>query len=197
MTTAAHSLRAALKAYATLSRVLDRVRDGLDTLSDGVNSGALDPVAWHNEVVQLLRVGYTAAYLDGRGDTALSPGAQRLLARMVAEQVDYLNGFLDQVEADGWSDARDRARLRMYGASVRQAYERGATFGLPLGQVPGDGKTKCLTQCKCRLRIKWIDEEELDADVYWELGKAEHCPDCVSLSQEWAPLRIRGGEVVR
>lgn len=197
MTHAADSLRAALKAYATLARVLDRVRDGLDTLADGVNSGALDPVTWHNETVQLLRVGYTAAYLDGRGDTTLSPGAQRLLARLVADQVGYLNGFLDQVEADGWSDARDRARLRMYGASVRQAYERGATFGLPLPTVPGAGSTRCLTNCKCRLRIRWLDEEELDADVFWMLGKAEHCPDCVTLSKQWAPLRIRGGEVAR
>lgn len=185
------------KAYATLGRVLDRVRDGLDELSDAINAGLIDPVAWHNEAVELLRVGYTAAYLDGRGERELSPGAQRLIARLVAEQVDYLNGFLDQVERDGWNDARDRPRLRMYGASVRQAYERGATFGLPLPTVPGAGATRCLTNCKCRLRIRWLDEEELDADVFWLLGRAEHCPDCVSLSQEWAPLRIRGGEVVR
>lgn len=190
------ALRAALKTYATLTRLLRRVAEGADELSDGINAGQVQPVAWHNDMVDVLRVGYTAAYLDGRGATELTPGAEKLLARLVGGQVDYLNGFLDEVERDGWNDATMRPRARMYAASVRQAYERGATFGLPLDQVPGDGKTRCLTNCRCRLRIRWLDEEDLDADVAWELADAEHCEDCVRLSRAWAPLRIRGGEIV-
>lgn len=136
--------RAVLKSHATLQRLLRRVTEGADELSDGINAGQLTPVEWHNEMVDVLRVGYTAAYLDGRGATDLTPGAEKLIGRMVGGQVDYLNRFLDEVERDGWNDATMRPRARMYAASVRQAYERGATFGLPLDQVPGDGKTRCV-----------------------------------------------------
>lgn len=177
-------------------RIRARIEAGIDELSDGINAGILSPVEWHNAMVDLLRVGYTAAYMDGRGVTTLTPGAERQIARMVAGQVEYLNGFLDQIEADGWSEAM-RSRARSYGRSTRQAAERGGTFGLDLPQVPGDGRTRCLSNCKCNLRIRMLDAEELDADVYWQLGSAEHCEDCVRLSREWRPLRIRGGEVVR
>lgn len=188
-------MTATTKDRQQYQRLRTRVQETINDLSDGISSGLLSPVEWHNEMVELLRVGYTAAYMAGRETTEVSPAAQRMLSRLVGGQVDYLNRFLDEIEASEWNDATMRPRAQMYGKSTRQGFERGLTYGLDLPQVPGDGKTECLTNCKCSLRVRWIDEEELDADVYWLLGSAEHCESCVRLSKEWRPLRIRGGEV--
>ena len=34
-------------------------------------------------------------------------------------------------------------------------------------------------------------------DVYWQVDiEAEHCDDCLRLSQEWNPLQIRDGQIM-
>lgn len=183
-----------LKDEDGFKRVLGRVLAGIDSLSDGINAGALSSVEWHNELARLLLVGHTAAYQEGRGQDSLSPGARRLISRIVGDQVTYLNGFLDRVERDGWNDARDRARAALYAGSLKQAFSRGATFGLELPAYPGDGSSECLGNCGCRWNVVWLDQEELDADCYWLLGGAErHCKTCPQRAAAWAPLRIRGG----
>lgn len=184
------------KTTQTLRRLIGTLREAADELSDGINAGILDPVTWHNELVELLRVGYTAAYIDAAGRETLTPFEQRQIARQVAGQVEYLNGFLDQIEADGWNEGM-RARVHMYTNSARQGYALGQAGGLDLPQLPGDGRTRCLTNCKCSIRVRWLDQAVGDADVYWVLGAAEHCSDCKRLARTWRPLRMRGGEVQR
>lgn len=188
--------RVALKAEPPARRIVAAMLAELDGLADGINAGLLSPVAWHNAVANALLRGHVAAYLEGRGADDLSDGARKLLGRLVGGQVEYLNKFLDQVEAEGWSDGRDRARLAMYARNLVASYERGKTFGLDLPAYPGDGSTQCLTNCKCSWRIVWLDAENLDADAYWDMGTAEHCDDCARRARRWAPLRFRGGEVV-
>lgn len=186
----------ATKDRRGFDRVLARILDGIDTLSDGINSGALSVDEWQQEMARLLLVGHTAAYQEGRGADELTPGARRIIAQVVAEQVDYLNAFADVVEANGWNDARDRARAALYAGSLKQAFSRGDSFGLPLPFYPGDGSSECLGNCKCRWRIVWLDREELDADCYWVLGGAErHCTTCPSRAAD-NPYRVRGGELV-
>jgi hypothetical protein len=186
--------RVVLKADEPAKRLVARLIEELDTLADGINSGALSPVEWHNAVANALLRGHVAAYMEGRDVDDLAPGARKAIGKLVGGQVEYLNKFLDQVEADGWQDGRDRARSAMYARNLVASYERGKTFGLDLPAYPGDGSTQCMTNCKCSWRIKWIDQEELDADCYWDMGSAEHCEDCVKRARQWAPLRIRGGE---
>lgn len=187
-------LRARLKDAAGFSRLLARVIAGIDELSDGINAGLLSPTQWHNELANLLLVGHTAAYQEGRGITDLPPGARRLISQLVGEQVDFLNRFLDQVEARGWDDRRDRARAALYAGALKATYSRGVTFGLELPAYPGDGSSECLGNCGCQWRVDWIDQEELDADCYWVLGGAErHCRTCPQRAAAWAPLRLRGG----
>jgi hypothetical protein len=76
-------------------------------------------------------------------------------------------------------------RGKLYGYNARASYWRGVVYGL-LPQVPGDGQTMCKTGCQCRLRIEDGDEPGVLL-VYWELGAAEHCPDCLQLAAEWSP----------
>lgn len=178
-------------------RVLARILDGIDTLSSGINAGALTVDAWQREMAQLLLVGHVAAYQEGREQDQLSPGARRLIAQIVGEQVDYLNGFADKVAEQGWDDRRDRARAALYAGSTKQAFSRGATFGLPLPFHPGDGGSECLGNCYCRWEIVWLDQEELDADCYWRLGgrPERHCTTCPSRAAN-NPYKVRGGELV-
>jgi hypothetical protein len=189
------SLGIALKARAGLDRIMAATIAALDELSDGINAGLLSPVEWHNSMADVLLTAHTAAYLEGRGVDSLSPGARRLVAEIVSEQVQYLNGFLDKVEAEGWQDARDRARAHLYAGALKATHARAEAFGLNLPAYPGDGSTECLTNCRCRWDIRWLDREELNADCYWRMGQAEHCDTCRSRAETWAPLKVRGGEV--
>lgn len=189
------ALRSSTKDEAGLRRVMGRVLDGIDQLSDGINAGALTPVQWHNDLARLLLIGHTAAYQEGRGVDDLSPGARRLIGQIVGEQVEYLNGFLDQVEADGWNDRRDRQRAALYAGSLKHAYSRGQTFGLAMPFYPTVG-SECMVNCRCSWQIDWEDLEELNATAYWRMGQAEHCPTCTSRAMD-NPYVFRAGDLVR
>lgn len=153
--------------------------------------GQLAPVEWHNQHAEVILAGYLAAYREGKG-ADLNDADRRAALRLAAKQMPYLNKFLDELEETGWQD-RYAARTAMYAESVKQAYYVGLSFGLELPAMPGDGTTKCLSNCKCSWKIVWEDQENLDARAYWRLGKAEHCPDCRRRSRQWSPLRFREG----
>lgn len=80
------------------------------------------------------------------------------------------------------------ARSQMYMNSSREAFERGKTraHGVPpLPAYPGDGQTRCLTNCKC----EWVFEPtETGVNCYWKLNPAEHCDDCLNNAARWNPL---------
>ena len=189
-------LLAARKSAAGFARVAARVAEGITTLGQGVSGGQLSPDAWQAEMARLLMAGGLASYAEGRGVPVgqLAPRTRAEIARYLSGQVDYLNKVADEIEAQGWQPAYE-ARAQMYGRALRALYEQGATFGLPLPAQPGDGSTECLSNCRCRWRVDWIDRENLDADAYWVMGQAEHCPTCRDRAERWAPLRIRGGRL--
>lgn len=188
------SVATRIKTLDGARRVLARVLEGIDELADGLNSGALSVAEWREAMADLLAVGHIAGWQEGRDQNDLGRLAREAINRELREQARYLNRFAAEVDARGWDDRRDRARAALYAGAIKSTYWRGATFGLSLPRYPGDGGTACMGNCKCRLRVVWLDEEELDADVYWEMGGAErHCRDCPRLAAAWAPLRIRGG----
>lgn len=188
-------LLAARKDAAGFARLAERVAEGITTLGQGVSGGQLTPDAWQAEMARLLMAGGVASYAEGRGVAVgdLAPRTIDEIARYLTGQVDYLNKFADEIEAGGWQPGYE-ARAQMYGRALRGLYERGATFGLPLPAMPGEG-SECLTNCRCRWRVEWLDRENLDADAYWVMGQAEHCPTCQTRAAEWAPLRVRGGKL--
>jgi len=79
-------------------------------------------------------------------------------------------------------------RSRLYGGHAKAGFYQGLAEGL-LPQAPGDGNTQCLTNCQCTLRFEQGDVPGVIL-VFWELHPAEHCDDCVSLSQSWNPLEL-------
>ncbi|MCG3207303.1 MAG: hypothetical protein FOGNACKC_00903 [Anaerolineae bacterium] len=135
-------------------------------------------------------------------------GRQKMLprdyGRIGAElrgQYKYLSDFAEEIRSGAFAAAtpdglsnRIAHRANLYiGSSVR-SFEKGrvATYGDELydalPQVPGDGETACMTQCRCSLRI---EETGTEYHVFWVLDKnAEHCDDCERLSKEWKPYIV-------
>jgi len=143
------------------------------------------------EVGDQLTASLRDLYVFGRGGSrAMEPADWDALNALVKTQGDYFRGFLDEVAAGGLTEAQIRARSRMYINSSIQSYERAnaRARGLPdLPQYPGDGNTRCLTNCQCHLSYEWADGAWL---VYWNLGVAEHCPDCEAMAAAWSPYEI-------
>ncbi len=178
-----------------ITRILSDILGSIADHNAALAAGRIDVDTWQQLVARDVLVGHYAAMMAGRETDNLSRGARNQVLTTVAEQVDYLNRFADQIAATGWQDAYG-ARALLYGGSIKQSFWRGRTFGLDLDHYPGDGSTPCLSNCTCRLEIVWLDEEELDADVYWRLGATEeHCGTCPERAAQ-SPYRFREGKRV-
>lgn len=93
------------------------------------------------------------------------------LKARVSEQLKYYDRFVAQ--AGEMSDAAIAARAQMYAGAVRGTYYGARYPGL--NQYPGDGSTKCLTNCLCSL-------DERDDGIHWVLDGGEHCDDCETMA---------------
>ena len=109
---------------------------------------------------------------------------------MLKKQYQHLDNFARDIDAGKVSGGQIRTRARMYVDSATQAFERAKTesLGLPvLPAYPGDGQTVCRANCQCH----WDIQDRGDHwDATWVLGVAEHCPDCVDNSRQYAPLVV-------
>ena len=169
--------------------------DLLSSIADHNAAIAADRISvddWALLVARDLLAGHYAGYMLGRETKDIGASSKALVGGIVSDQLDYLNAFADQIRADGWRDAFG-ARAAMYGASVKQSFWKGRTFGIDMPFVPGDGSTPCLSNCKCSISIDWLDAENLDADAYWHLGTEENCGVCPDRAAQ-SPYRFRGGE---
>lgn len=99
----------------------------------------------------------------------LSKAERGDIKQAVQEQLGYLSDF----DPSEMSEAAARARAAMYAGSVRGTYFNARYPGLD--QVPGDGNTRCLTNCKCFLT-------EADDGIHWKLSATENCDDCQAMA---------------
>lgn len=130
---------------------------------------------------------YRAAAL-GKGE-GLNLQEVSLVAQQITRQKMFLRGFINELPK--LSQGQAEVRAGSYAGSISQAANIPALNELPqLPQRPGDGQTECKYWCKCHLKIEPV-EGAGNWNVYWRLGQAEHCPDCVSLAARWNPLEIR------
>ena len=134
---------------------------------------------------------YINQYALARGGfNAMTQADWGRIGRMLRDQYGYMNNFAADIATGRLSPKQIEARMQLYFNSSTQAYERGnaVSHGIPaLPQYPGDGRTVCRANCQCVWDIR---EDETGWDCFWQLGAAEHCPDCLSNASRWAPLRI-------
>lgn len=138
-----------------------------------------------------------AAWTSTGGPERTSQADYGRIGRQLRDQYGYMHQFFGEIAQGKLSLAEIEARGKLYTASSRQALEAvsaAGNEGLPrLPAQPGDGTTRCRTNCKCNWRIEAVEN---GYDCYWELNPAEHCEDCLRRAREWNPLRVRFGEIV-
>ena len=174
-----------------LNRLITRLSSLIGAATSALETGQGTPDQWYDEVARQLRRYSLAANVSGSGGDA----QRAVVDEYVKTQLDFLGAFRDEIKAaDEWSPAWN-SRAQMYAQSIKAPWWSGATRGWALPAMPGDGTTSCLTRCKCSWRIDALDGDG-NADAYWIYGATEgHCQTCQQRSEEWNPIRIRGGEL--
>jgi hypothetical protein len=139
------------------------------------------------------------AMLGKGGREAMTSRDWGIVGRQLRDQYVYIDGFAADIANGRYTDSEAalRYRMDMYFESARQSFNRMRLEahnirGLP--QIPGDGKTACLTKCQCTLEIVQMPNGAL---IYWRMNaKALHCADCPSLAAKWNPLIFENGKFV-
>jgi hypothetical protein len=145
---------------------------------------ASDPARFVREMEAMIVRAHTAATIGAIQDrTRIQPkGLSRAeradLQAAIKAQRPYLTGFARDMAAGNLTEEQIRRRAELYAGPVRLTYSKERWPNLPAH--PADGSSECLAWCKC----SWVMR---DADMYWELGTAEHCPTCLTRASDWAP----------
>ncbi len=176
-----------------LDRIQSTVLDDILTGYGGVLAGLQSLEDWREESKTLLTIAHAAAYMDGTGVRELSAVGRQYVNSLLANELVYFDAFVDAIVSDDLDEATVQRRLTMYTDKLAATNAAGRYAIWQLPAQPRDGRTQCLSNCGCSWRVEVLSVEELDADAYWQIGKTESCPDCLSNAARWNPLQIRGG----
>lgn len=153
----------------------------------------VDLAQWELDMRAMIRYVYSAQYMLGRGGrNNMTSRDWGIVGAALKKQYTFLHGFAEELASGSVSEGRARQRALLYIKGSVQMYERAEAETRQirsLPQYPGDGNTQCLGNCQCYLEYN-LDKARGVWRVYWRLSVAEHCPDCVALAGEWAPLEI-------
>jgi len=182
------------QAVALRDQFNDRYKQRLEVVHRRLFDKRITIQQWEAEMRNNIKTVFVAQYMLGRGGrNNMTQADYGRLGFMLRRQYEFLRGFAQDIASGRYtvdSIGAVAARANMYIEASSQAFERAKTEGrgVPrLRQYPGDGNTQCKANCRCHLRIKETDKLW---QVFWKLGKAEHCQDCVNLSKEWDPLEV-------
>jgi hypothetical protein len=135
------------------------------------------PINWWQETMRTqIKHETFRQYMAGLGGrSALTQQDYGSIGGMLSEQYRHLDSFAAKIAAGEYSDKQITAISRMYIRSAHEAFERaaGRARGLPpMPAYPGDGNTRCLTNCACHWRYTKRGNEW---HCYWTLSVVEHC----------------------
>jgi len=179
------------KAVTLRDFYTEAVKGDMDKLTRRLTQHKISVQQWTLDMRQIVKETYIDQYMlarGGRGNMTQSDWGR--VGGMLKKQYEHINRFARDIDQGRLSEGQVRTRARMYVESSTQAFERAKaeSAGVPrLPQYPGDGQTICRANCQCHLNI---EDEGDHFNVTWQLGVAEHCPDCVRLAEEWKPLRV-------
>lgn len=184
-----------IRRYSNALRLMSERR--IEALTRGLVDGTTPLAEWQEAMkAELRRANYEQFVVGKGGDRRLINRREYLqLGPELKRQYRYLDRFASQVQARadaGKPIAFAVERAKLYARSTQASMWRSAV-PVKLPQVPRDGKTRCRTNCKCRLTYDYErgDEGQVTAVlVTWKLRPAEHCEDCLALSREWNPKRF-------
>lgn len=177
--------------FALVKMAIGEIRKVTDDLANGDVS--VDD--WHNVMEDILYAYHLAGWYVGAGIDA-DPDEEQLdrLAGVVAEQLEYLEGFKADLlnDDDDVMSMASRNRAEMYGRSVTQSVWRGRLHYLELPFYPTE-RCICRTNCTCGWLIEVVDG---GYDATWKLSSVDHCDTCKERAK-LKPLKIRNGEYDR
>lgn len=175
-------------------------------------TGAITLALWRERMLAHIRLAYvTAITLANRGVRILTPEDVTEIDQRVSEQEVFLDRWTGEMEQR--SGGADAVALTFAGLTLAFLMSRGMLYGNgaqvimertfhsairlpPMPAYPRDGKTVCMSHCKCRpWRIVKLQGNG-NWNCWWRLGDAEHCKTCLARRRLWSPLRIRGGEFI-
>lgn len=176
---------------ALRDQFVDHQKGQMVALTNRLTAGQIDMVAWQRGMKGIIKQSFIDQYVLGKGGRNMMTAADwGRVGQMVKSQNAYLRRFAGDLADGKLSAGQAGVRAALYGGASRQAFEvaKGRSAGMPtLPQYPGDGQTVCGTNCQC----SWdIQETEDGWDCTWSLGAAEHCPDCLALAEQYAPLHL-------
>lgn len=165
--------------------------DTLDRVTRQLYAGSITMEQWQTAVAHELKDAHLAQalYAIGGKNNATQANYGRV-GHTLRDQYGYLNDFAHDIASGNISEAEALRRIRMYGNNTQSSYWReykllsvliywylGTTEkhcddcpalagGSPykpqdLNQVPGDGNTKCLSNCDCGLSREEITHPTL------------------------------------
>lgn len=179
---------------------IDRLADNFDSAFDGYVEALTDLLVdanadlqrWLDEFIAMLAVAFINYYLLGiGGQTNMTPERWDELQGLLDNQLSYLQGFTNDIQAGTVSLAQLAARTAMYFVSAAGAYHvaKATRYGLVLPAYPRDGSSECKMRCHC----VWLIKEYSDRwEATWKLGfpLTEHCDTCVGRASKWSPYVV-------
>jgi len=142
------------EAQALIDGMIGASENVADTLAQMYADGLISPADWREEMREEIEDEYIVGYLAGIGGLLIMEAIDwEALGAMIAEQFGYLDAFTEDLS--DLTPEQIAARARMYMRSSREAYET--------------------ARRKAADRFGYTEYK-------WVLGIAEHCEDCVTLS---------------
>ncbi len=189
-------LQAPVRRYFDELATLSRPRTGLARLLQPVLE-RVGKIAARNRLRDALRDVVARLHSEAAQDAAAQAGTfvnLPALRKRIAAEHETLEGFLRDI--GGMTEPLALRRIALYARAAQHTGSIMAAGQLPtLPVYPGDRRLACKGFCKCHLEVQRVGAQ--DFDVRWRVDMAaEHCPDCLRLSLEWNPLKVRNGQIV-
>lgn len=174
---------------------VDQFNENAQEVNARFLEGRIDRNQWEREMRKYLRNLHFTTYTIGRGGVDKLTSRDMIESRrLIDRQFMFLSDWINGIDtANPPSEAQMNARIGMYANNSVSTAEvaNSVARGLPLlPAYPRDGSTQCFTNCKCKWRYA---KREDGWNVFWVMGRAEHCANCVKRSRTWNPLRYRNG----
>lgn len=162
-----------------------------DALTKALYAGEISPVQFTYSMRTALKNTTMMEYMLGRGGRhVMTQSDYGRVGHMLKVQYGYLDGFTRDIIDGKLTLEQAQARAQLYVDSTRYAHERGkaASYGITVPEYPG-----LHPNCQCYLTIQ--EQRNGDVHVYWRIGSANPCAECLAKRDEYNPYVIsRSGE---
>ncbi len=103
-----------------------QVGKDMTTIADLLVNGKITVPTWEQGTRDIIKQLYTQQYLLGiGGQKEMTQRDYGILGQQIREQYKYLNGFAQELIANGMSEEQFKSRLQLYANASRQAFEKG------------------------------------------------------------------------